>query len=441
MKNSRTNRLKTVNAALKYVVIPLMLGLLLFLTVINVYPFVMDKSSPSHTLVISNTDSNISKSDTSSPHYLVLDEPENTRNDCEEINEELRTQLDKLSKSYRSTAVQAAVIRNGVVCAYYNYGFADKDDKKPVTSETVFRAASLSKLVDAMAVMKLSEHRVMDIDSDIGDYLGYRVRSKKFPDAIITPRMLMVHTSGIIDSENFLDSRNNHSSTPLKKLLLESASYSGNCPGSEHSYSNFGIAVLTAAAEKASNQPFYAYTEDEIFKPIGVRGSFLASRIKDSHTVACLYNPKGKVSYSVQRQLNEACHEELGQTHHIYQGNLTISAMDYAKLLCVLLNDGKDENGNQLLAPESVNEILKIQYQSGKKGCCLCNFTSDSIVEGRTMHYHTGSNFGMYSSFAFDTSDRSGVVVLSSGADAQKEKSGVYDICGDIIRTIYRSNV
>ena len=358
-----------------------------------------------------------------------------------ETDKELSKALDRIASDHRASAVQVAVIKNGKVVETYNYGSKDKSKQEPVTTDTVFRAASLSKLVDAMAVMKLSEEGKMDIDADVGKYLGYKVRSKKYPDTRITPRMLMSHTSGIVDSESFLKSRNSHSSVPLKKLLSQSSSFTSKQPGKSHKYSNFGIAVLAAAAEKKAGQPFYEYTENELFRPLGIKGSFLASRIEDSKSIACLYNTRGNPSYTVKRQLSEKCAKELGQTHHIYQGNITISAADYARLLCVLMNGGKGEDGQQILSPESADEILKIQFQSGSTNCGLCNYLSKTIVKGRTMHYHTGSNFGMYSSFAFDAEDQTGVVVFTSGADAKKESSGVYNVCGEIIRAVYKGSI
>ena len=424
--------------------VPVLSLLFVMVSVICAFYIITSMTKKEHNTVVSYSNTHISAS------YNGQDPVENEKDPQSQDTEKhppqeitdnsLREALDKISSSYGATGVQVAIIKNGVVYECYNYGSADKANGIPVTTETVFRSASLSKLIDAMGVMKLSEEGFIDIDSDIGDYLGFRVRNKKFSDTVITPRMLMSHTSSIVDSQNFLLSRNNSSSVPLKKLLSLTTSYSGNRPGKVHKYSNFGIAVLTAAAEKKAGMPFYEYTEKQLFSPLGIKGSFLASRIENPDTVANLYNTSGKVSYSINRQLNEKCHEELGQTHHIYQGNITISATDYARLLCVLLNNGTGRNGGKILSSESVNEILKVQYQSGNTNCCLCNFLSESIVNGRTMHYHTGSNFGMYSSFAFDTSDSSGVVVLTSGANARKEKSGVYDICGEIIRACSESS-
>lgn len=444
MNRMNIEKIRSFNTVIKFLIIPLLLGIFVFFTVSNIITYFMSNakrdSNPLSRQIntsVSGSNSQISSKDGNNTVSSVLDET--TVNDLHKADNHLCKALDKISSSYGATAVQVAVIKNGMVGAIYNYGYADKTNKKPVITETAFRVASLSKLIDTMAVMKLSEEEKIDVDSDIGTFLGYQVRSGKYPSIPITPRMLMTHTSSIVDSQSFLKSRNSSSSVSLKKLLSQSSSYSGNRPGRSHHYSNFGIAVLAAAAEKEAGQPFYEYTEQVLFKPLDIKGSFLASRLENPDNIACLYNTRGQASYTVKRQLNEKCKNESGQTHHIYQGNLTISAVDYAKLLCVLLNKGKGENGKKILLSESVSEILKVQYESGNTCSCLCNFISDGIVKGRTMHYHTGSNFGMYSSFAFDTNDLSGVVVLTSGANAKKESSGVYNICGDIIRKIYSS--
>ena len=444
MHHTREKQISAVNGILRKFVIPGLSVVFVFLLVVNllegvILPRWSDRqgrasASPSDKAVDRVSASESTASDGSIPDDAVQGPPA-----MRSVDDDLSASLDKISKKYGAVAVQAAIIKDGAVYAYYNYGYANRSEEKPVTSDTVFRVASLSKMIDAMAVMKMVDNGQMELDGDIGSYLGYTVRSKKYPKTSITPRMLMTHTSSITDSSGFLKSRSAGSSVPLKELLSRSSSYSGTRPGSVYQYSNFGIAVLTAAAEKNMGMPFYEYTENELFKPLSVDASFLASRISDPDKIACLYNSDGGVGYSVSRQRKEKCAQELGQTHHIYQGNLTISAADYAGLLCLLLNHGRDQTGKQILSAQSVQEILKVQHDAGSRQYGLCSVISTKVVTGRRMYCHTGSNFGMYSSFAFDPDDSSGVVVLTSGAAASKESSGVYDVCGDIIREIYKS--
>lgn len=69
---------------------------------------------------------------------------------------------------------------------------------KLVNANTKYRIASVSKTITGILAMQLQEQGRLDIDKDISAYMGVRVRSPKYPDAVITTRMLMTHTSGVI---------------------------------------------------------------------------------------------------------------------------------------------------------------------------------------------------------------------------------------------------
>ncbi len=71
----------------------------------------------------------------------------------------------------------------------------------PLTSETSFRVASISKLVTALAVMQLVERGLVGLDRDVGDYLGFVLRNPHFPATPITTRMLLSHTSSLRDGD------------------------------------------------------------------------------------------------------------------------------------------------------------------------------------------------------------------------------------------------
>ena len=362
--------------------------------------------------------------------------------DPAEINA-LKASLDPIAGQYGAVGVQAAIIRNGEVYACYEYGYADKGAGREVTKSTKYRCASLSKLAVAMTAAVLADEGILGWDDDVGDLLGCPVRSPSYPDVAVTPRMLLTHTSSVIDSGAFLDSRNSGSSAQLSSLLSSGGVYSGAKPGSVFSYSNFGVALLAAAIEKKTGVPFQALAKEKLFGPLGMDAAFLASDLKDKSSLAPLYSG-GSVSYGIDRQLAEKACETLGQTHHLYQGNLTVSAADYAKLIVTLLNDGV-YGGRRVLSHESVAEITGAQFDTGLvsegvQGFGECQLRN--LIGGRTMHCHTGSNFGMYACFAFDPADKSGVVILTSGANAAMNyDSGVYNIHTDMIRAIYKTTL
>lgn len=63
---------------------------------------------------------------------------------------------------------------------------------QPLTADTRFRAASLSKMFTALAVMRLAERGKLDLDADASRYLGFPLRNPRYPDTVITPRMLLI---------------------------------------------------------------------------------------------------------------------------------------------------------------------------------------------------------------------------------------------------------
>src|SRR5690554_3725725 len=75
----------------------------------------------------------------------------------------------------------------------YNYGKSSIINNDFVNDNTIFRLASISKVIVAMCALKLVEEGKLNIENDISDYLGYLVRNPNHPDVVITVKMLMLH--------------------------------------------------------------------------------------------------------------------------------------------------------------------------------------------------------------------------------------------------------
>ena len=75
---------------------------------------------------------------------------------------------------------------------------------RPVTLDDPARVASISKLVVAIGAMRLAEQGVLDLDRDVGLYLGWPVRNPAFPDVPVTMRALLSHQSGLRDSVDYI---------------------------------------------------------------------------------------------------------------------------------------------------------------------------------------------------------------------------------------------
>lgn len=103
---------------------------------------------------------------------------------------------DEMQKR-RIPALTACIIKNADIVWMKSYGRADKLNQIPAASHTIFLLASMSKTVVATAVLQLAERGLIDIDQDISQYLPFPLRNPTHPLAMITPRMLLTHSSGL----------------------------------------------------------------------------------------------------------------------------------------------------------------------------------------------------------------------------------------------------
>ena len=80
-------------------------------------------------------------------------------------------EIDKTVHKYAPTGSSIALIENGEIVEIRNYGYADKENRQPVTDETRFKIASISKAVTSYGVMQLVEQGVLDLDTPVNQYL------------------------------------------------------------------------------------------------------------------------------------------------------------------------------------------------------------------------------------------------------------------------------
>ena len=167
--------------------------------------------------------------------------------------------------------LSACMVDSGRVVWNGNYGYANLETKKQVTDQSLFMMASVSKIVTTAAIGKLLEMDKIDLDSDINDYLTFKVVNTKFPNIPITIRQLLRHSSSIIDNKEYLAPFwSNNKGDPtielksfLEEYLIDSGenynrekNFSRNKPGTHYTYSNIGFSLLGLIVEKVSDQPF-----------------------------------------------------------------------------------------------------------------------------------------------------------------------------------------
>jgi len=146
-------------------------------------------------------------------------------------------------------------------------GVADLATGRGVTADDPVRVASISKLVTAIAVLRLVEQHRLDLDADVSNYLGWKLRNPAFPDAPITLRLLLSHRSSLTDTIDYvlpLDA-------DMRGVLSDPKAWdAAHAPGSWFSYTNFNFPVIAAVMERATGTRFDRLMDRLVLKPLGI---------------------------------------------------------------------------------------------------------------------------------------------------------------------------
>lgn len=170
--------------------------------------------------------------------------------------------VEALSKRFGVPGVSIAMGRNNRLAYACAYGEADVENRVPATVDSVFRTASIAKMITATAVMQLVEQGQLELDKPVEQYLP-EVQGKRWS---FNTAQLLSHLAGI---RHYRDSREEASTkhfTNVRSALSEFISDPlVHEPGTEYLYSTFGFNLLGALVEERSNQLFDSYVQKNIF--------------------------------------------------------------------------------------------------------------------------------------------------------------------------------
>lgn len=166
--------------------------------------------------------------------------------------------------------VAVAVVRGGEIVHMAGYGCANLEYDIPITPQTVFHVASVSKQFTAACVLMLAHEGRLGLDDDV------RAHLPEVPDlgATVTVRHLLHHTSGLRDQWELLrwaGWRLDDVITQDHILKLVRRQRALNfAPGSEYLYSNTGYTLLSEIVARVSGRPFREFGAERIFRPVGM---------------------------------------------------------------------------------------------------------------------------------------------------------------------------
>ena len=188
--------------------------------------------------------------------------------------------LQEVMQKYRVPGVSIAVVKDFRIDWASGFGTADVETALPVDVHTLFQAASISKPVTAMAVLKAVQDGRMSLDSDINTLLkSWKLRQGEFTNTPVTPRALLSHTSGAGDGFGF-PGYHPSQSLPTLVQILEGQKPSNVGPVfferpafSAFKYSGGGTILMQLAMIDILGKPFPEIMREYVLDPLGMANS------------------------------------------------------------------------------------------------------------------------------------------------------------------------
>ena len=329
--------------------------------------------------------------------------------------------IQELMKETGSVGMSVAVVKKGKLIFTDAYGYRDLENKKLLDSRDIFRIASISKSFTATSIMQLVDAGKVNLDEDVSNLIGFTVRNPKFPDKIISLRLMLSHLSSINDNEGYfnLDVIDPNKNPNWMKAYIDYA------PGDSFLYCNLNYNMIGAILERASQQRFDDYVIQQVLKPLSLYGGYDVTKL-DSSRFAYIYEyntdskkyTRSAGAYAVRSELKDGY--QLGRTTPVFSptGGMKISAPDLAQYMMMHMRMGKYKGGKLL---SKKNAILMQEPVSIKEPYGFALETSTTMIPGETLIGHTGVAYGLYSAMFFHPDKEYGIVVIINGCPPEYE--------------------
>ncbi len=311
------------------------------------------------------------------------------------------------------------IARDGEIVFSFEYGSKLKHRYEPITADTCYRIASVTKLVSVIGLMQLLEEKDISLETPVKDIVGFHVVNPSFPEEPVTIRQVLSHTSGLVQVQQYHPN--------WEKIRPGNLYWSTTVrPGARYEYSNLNGGLIGAMIEALSGQSVNTYMQEHVFGPLGVTAAYHPALLPEGADIAPRLNKKGNNAQTVEKALatfdeyNDTCDPR--QNTDKTSGGLYINASGMIRIASMLQRGG-ELDGVRILPEETVQ--LMMQDQQTVPGSSV---RCDSVyglamarvenMPGGTWYGHQGKMEGLASNLYFQPDTGLSIAVISNGYES-----------------------
>jgi CubicO group peptidase (beta-lactamase class C family) len=322
--------------------------------------------------------------------------------------------VDRIVNRRPTVGLAVGVIREGRLEYFRGHGVADIASHTPITEDTIFRIASITKTFTAIAVMQMWERGLVDLDAPANDYLrAYELVPAKTCHRPATVQHLLTHTAGIpevVPPRGALMPDYGESVRVGRRLPSLAEYYRGALrleaePGTRFTYGNHGPATLGQIVEDVSGEPLDRYFRQHIFEPLGLADTDLlrSERVRSRLATGYEMGHTGPKAVAVREFVTAGA------------ASIYSTPRDMARYVAALLRGGANEHGS-VLEPATLATMFEPHYQPDPRipGLGLTFFRGD--LGGRRAVEHQGTLPGFHSQIYLAPDDGFGVLAFTNGS-------------------------
>jgi len=369
---------------------------------------------------------------------------------------ELSAALNNISKDTEAPGFAVTVIKDNAVVLQEAFGYADLENNRAYTNQTMQPIGSISKTFIAAAIVKAIEQGYFTLETDINDILPVEVKNPKQPNAIIRVKHLVTHTSGLLDNDEAYfqayhilpgeDLSTNgaqlltngfgvlqREGIPLEEYLAEYYLEDGDlysmdnfapvAPGTSWNYSNIASSLSAYLVAAATEMSFKEYVQINILQPLGMNNTAYDIADLNTSNLARLYWDKNT---PLPNYANDSYPD----------GSINTSNEDLAKYLMAMMK-GANGQASSLFSKEGYDLLFGALLPDG--------LTHPGVGDNQGIFWvledgdikHDGSDPGTTCNLQFDEGGNAGYLILTNmDASTDEHEAAWYRLSAKIHATI-----